>query len=177
MAARRTGEGMDIDVAFNYGLICPPKTIQRMELDAMTGFRKLPDRTTLRRLRAEGWTQRRIAETYETTESAVWKALKVAGYTEAVPTYKDILPWDVTPEHKTVAIMERFRAIVKQKKGTKLRPEEEARLVAWLDELKAAGLVVNYHKDAPPNSASSKGGFFYVPKTEQDDWIIRRPTS
>jgi hypothetical protein len=74
--------------------------------------------------------------------------------------------------------MERFRAIVKQKKGAKLRPEEETRLGQWLRDLEANGLVVSYHKDAPPNSASSKGGFFYVPKNaEQDDWIIRRPAN
>jgi hypothetical protein len=76
-----------------------------------------------------------------------------------------------------VAIMERFRSITKQKKGRKLRPEEEARLKVWLRELEAEGLVVAYHREAPPNSASSKGGFYYLPKTEQDDWIIRRPTS
>lgn len=144
----------------------------------MPAIRKLPDSATLRRLRTQGWTQRRIAETYEVSESAVWKALMRAGYTEPLATYKDILPWDISDEHKTVAVMERFRSIVKQKKGAKLRPEEESRLNQWLRDLEANGLVVSYHKAAPPNSASSKGGFFYVPKdVEKDDWIIRRPTS
>jgi hypothetical protein len=144
----------------------------------MPATRKLPDSATLRRLRVNGWTQRKIAETYQVSESAVWKALMRAGYTEPLATYKDILPWEIADEHKAVAIMERFRAIVKQKKGAKLRPEEETRLGQWLRDLEANGLVVSYHKDAPPNSASSKGGFFYVPKNaEQDDWIIRRPAN
>jgi hypothetical protein len=143
----------------------------------MPALRKLPDRATLRRLRTQGWTQRKIAETYGVSESAVWKALRNAGYTEPLATYKDILPWEISDEHKTVAVMERFRAIVKQKKGAKLRPEEDARLQQWLRDLEANGLVVGYHKAAPPNSASSKGGFYYVPKSDQDDWIIRRPTS
>jgi hypothetical protein len=144
----------------------------------MPATRKLPDSATLRRLRVNGWTQRKIATTYQVSESAVWKALMRAGYTEPLATYKDILPWEIADEHKTVAIMERFRAIVKQKKGAKLRPEEETRLVQWLRDLEANGLVVSYHKDAPPNSASSKGGFFYVPKdAAQDDWIIRRPAT
>jgi hypothetical protein len=143
----------------------------------MPATRKLPDKATLRRMRTQGWTQRRIAETYGVSESAVWKALMRAGYTEPLATYKDILPWEISDEHKTVAIMERFRAIVKQNKGAKLRPEEEKRLQQWLADLKANGLVVAYHRAAPPNSASSKGGFYYIPKTEQDDWIIRRPTS
>lgn len=143
----------------------------------MPANRKLPDKETLRRLRAQGWTQQRIADAYGVTQNGVWKALKNAGYTETLATYKDILPWDIADEHKTVAIMERFRSIVKQNKGVTLHPREEARLKAWLRELEANGLVVNYHPDAPVNSASSKGGFYYIPKTEQDDWIIRRPTS
>lgn len=143
----------------------------------MSGIRKLPDKATLRRMRKSGWTQRKIAETYGVSESAVWKSLLRAGYTTPLATYKDILPWDIEEEHKTVAIMERFRSIVKQKKGVTLRPAEERRLEQWLQDLKEEGLVVSYHKDAPPNSASSKGGFFYIPKSDQDDWIIRRPTS
>lgn len=143
----------------------------------MPAMRKLPDSATLRRLRSQGWTQRKIADTYQVSESAVWKALMRAGYTEPLATYKDILPWEIADEHKTVAIMERFRAIVKRRKGAELRPEEETRLAQWLRDLETNGLVVSYHKDAPPNSASSKGGFFYIPKSEQDDWIIRRPTS
>lgn len=144
----------------------------------MPAIRKLPDKATLRRMRTQGWTQKRIAETYGVSESAVWKALMRAGYTEPLATYKDIIPWEIADEHKAVAIMERFRAIVKQNKGAKLRPEEESRLQQWLRDLEASGLVVSYHKAAPPNAASSKGGFFYVPKdVGQDDWIIRRPTS
>lgn len=143
----------------------------------MPAMKKLPDKATLRRMRTSGWTQRKIAKTYGVSESAVWKALMRAGYTEPLATYKDILPWEIADEHKTVAIMERFRAINKQRKGAKLRPEEESRLQQWLQDLEANGLVVSYHKAAPPNSASSKGGFFYVPKSEQDDWIIRRPAS
>jgi hypothetical protein len=72
--------------------------------------------------------------------------------------------------------MERFRSIVKQKKGAPLRPDEEVLLERWLRDLEANELVVNYHPAAPANSASTKGGFYYVPKGADDDWIIRRPT-
>lgn len=137
--------------------------------------RKLPDNATLMRLRGQGWTQREIAETYGATESAVWKALSRAGYMEPQATYKDVLPWDIDEAHKAVAVMERFRSIVKQQKGGALRPDEEALLKRWLRDLEANDLVVNYHPAAPANAASSKGGFYYVPKTADDDWIIRRP--
>ena len=72
--------------------------------------------------------------------------------------------------------MERFRSIVKQKKGATLRPDEEILLNRWMRDLENNELVVNYHPAAPANSASNKGGFYYVPKTAADDWIIRRPT-
>jgi hypothetical protein len=138
--------------------------------------RKLPDTATLRRLRGQGWTQKQIAETYGATESAVWKALQRAGYIDPQVTYKEILPWDIAEEHKAVAVMERFRSIMKQRRGTELRAEEERLLSRWLQDLEANDLVVAYHPEAPANSASSKGGFYYVPKSSGDDWIIRRPT-
>ena len=139
----------------------------------MTAIKKLPDSATLRKMRIQGFSQRDIAETYHVSESAVWKALNRAGYTELLATFKDILPWEISDAHKGTAIMERFRAIVKQNKGAVLRPEEENRLNIWLRDLEANNLVVAYHPDAPPNSASSKGGFYYVPKSEQDTWILK----
>lgn len=142
----------------------------------MPSVRKLPDHATLRRMRMQGYTQKDIAQTYGATESAVWKALQRAGYTEPQVTYKDILPWEIDEAHKATAIMERFRSIVKQKKSAPLRPDEEILLKRWLRDLEQNDLVVNYHPEAPPNSACSKGGFYYVPRAASDDWIIRRPT-
>lgn len=142
----------------------------------MPAIRKLPDPTTLRRMRTQGLTQKEIADTYQVSESAVWKALKKAGYTESMATYKDILPWEIDDYHKATAIMERFRSIVRQREGGALLPEDERKLEAWLRDLEANELVVNYHPAAPANDASSKGGFYYVPRTADDDWIIRRPT-
>jgi transcriptional regulator with XRE-family HTH domain len=143
----------------------------------MPAIRKLPDRTTLRRLRSQGLTQKEIADTYGVSESAVWKALKRAGYTETMATYKDILPWEIEDVHKTTAIMERFRSIVRQREGGALLPEDERKLESWMRDLEANDLVVNYHPLAPANDASSKGGFYYVPRGNEDDWIIRRPTA
>lgn len=141
----------------------------------MPANRKLPDTTTLKRLRNQGYTQKDIAELYNVGESAVWKALMRAGYTDPLVTYRDIIPWEVEDAHRGTAIMERFRSIVKQRKGAPLRPQEEMLLNKWMKDLEANGLVVNYHPAAPANSASTKGGFYYVPKTPEDDWIIRRP--
>lgn len=143
----------------------------------MPAIRKLPDSATLRRLRASGLTQKDIGRTYGVSNSAVWKALQRAGYAEPQATYKDVLPWNISDEHKTTAVMDRFRSLVKQQNGGVLRREDELLLNRWLHDLEVNGLVVNYHPAAPANSASTKGGFYYVPKSPDDDWIIRRPQS
>lgn len=142
----------------------------------MPAARKLPDNTTLRQLRAQGWRLIDIANEYGVTEAGVWKALERAGFTKERATYKDVLPWDISDDHKSTAIMDRFRAIVKQRAGGELSDREERLLHEWLNELAENDVVVAYHKQAPPNSASRKGGFYYVPRTEQDEWIIREPS-
>lgn len=141
----------------------------------MPAVRKLPDNTTLRQLRAQGWRLVDIANEYGVTEAGVWKALERAGFTKERATYKDVLPWEISDEHKSTAVMDRFRAIVKQKSGGELNAQEERLLREWLDELAANDVVVAYHKDAPANSASRKGGFYYVPRKPEDQWIIREP--
>lgn len=141
----------------------------------MPAVRRLPDSTTLRRLRSQGWRLKDIAETYDVTEAAVWKALERAGYTTPQKTVNDIIPWDVADKHKSTAIMERFRSIVKQQKGALLRANEEQLLNRWLHDLTTNNVVVAYHPDAPPNAASRKGGFYYTERTPEDEWIIRKP--
>ncbi|MDN4612310.1 hypothetical protein [Arthrobacter burdickii] len=92
-------------------------------------------------------------------------------------TVSDILPWDVAAHHKTTAVMERFRTISKQQNGLDTSPVEERLLEAWLQGLADNDVVVNYHPDAPPNDASSRGGFYYVPRQPRDKWILRAPVT
>lgn len=141
----------------------------------MPAVRKLPDTATLRRLRNNGWKLAEIAAEFDVSEGAVWKALNRGGAQEPRHTYRDLIPWDVAPEHRTVAVMDRFRSIVKQRRGILLRENEERLLSEWLEGLEESGMVVAYHPDAPANAASSKGGFYYVPKLPSDEWIVRKP--
>lgn len=141
----------------------------------MPATRKLPDLTTLRRLRSQGWRLKDIADAYDVTEAAVWKALERGGFTVPQKNVHDVIPWQVADEHKATAIMERFRSIVKQQKGALLRADEEQLLNRWLHDLTANNVVVAYHPDAPPNAASRKGGFYYTERKPEDEWIIRRP--
>lgn len=141
----------------------------------MPAERKLPDSTTLRQLRAQGWLLKDIAKQYNVTEAAVWKALERAGFTATKETYQDIVPWEIDPKHRSTAIAQRFRSIMRQKRGTVLNPTEQHLLDTWLQVMKDNNVVLNYHKDAPPNDASRLGGFYYVPREPRDTWIVRMP--
>lgn len=137
--------------------------------------RKLPDTTTLVRLRRNGWTLDRIAEEYGATRTGVWKALERAGKTNPMPTYRDVIPWRISPEHQDTGIMVRIRALVRQRQGVPLPEGEERRLKEWLQGMNEMGVVLNYHPEAPANAASTKGGFYYVPREPGDEWIFRKP--
>lgn len=141
----------------------------------MPADRRLPDSTTLRQLRAQGWRLKDIGREYGVTEAAVFKALERAGFSTARQTYLDILPWDIDPKHRSTAIAQRFRSIIRQRRGQALNKTEEHLLEAWLQSMKDNNVVLNYHKDAPPNDASRLGGFYYVPREPYDTWIVRMP--
>ena len=143
----------------------------------MAGTRKLPSTQILIDMRSRGMKLKEIAALYDVGEPAVWRALERAGAIESKSGWKDLLPWKVAPEHKTTAVMARFRTILKQKNGEPTTDVEERLLREWLKGLQDHNLVVNYHPDAPPNAASSKGGFYYVPRQDGDEWIIRLPES
>jgi hypothetical protein len=141
----------------------------------MPAPRKLPDNTILRTLRAQGHLLKDIAKEYDVTEAAVWKALERAGYTDRKETYKDIVPWDIDPKHRSTAITQRFRSIMRQRRGQELNQTEEHLLNAWLKSMKDNNVVLDYHVDAPPNDASRLGGFFYTPRLPEDEGFIRMP--
>jgi hypothetical protein len=116
-----------------------------------------------------------IAKEYDVTEAAVWKALERAGYTDRKETYKDIVPWDIDPKHRSTAITQRFRSIMRQRRGQELNQTEEHLLTTWLQSMKDNNVVLDYHPDAPPNDASRLGGFFYTPRLPEDEGFIRMP--
>lgn len=142
----------------------------------MPAPRKLPDNTTLRQLRAQGWKLKQIAKEYGVTQAAVWKALERAGFTDRKETYRDILPWDIDVRHRSTAITQRIRALMRRNRGVTLTPSEEHLLNTWLQAMENNGVVLDYHPDAPENDASRIGGFFYTPRLPEDgDGFIRMP--
>lgn len=142
----------------------------------MGARRSLPDPTTLRLMRGQGWKLAEIAEKYGVSESAVWKALDRAGQTEPLPTYRNIVPWDIAPQHKKTAVMDHLRTIATERGGRTPSPSRKAYMEEWLQGMRDNNVVLAYHPDAPPNGASHKyGGFYYVPREARDKWIIREP--
>ena len=140
----------------------------------MVAPRKLPDRLTLAILREKGWRLKDIAEEYGVSETAVWKALNKASLTKGY-NYRDYLPWEIDKKHRTTKIMVHFRDQIRMWNDEEIDTGAERRLKAWLKDLEDSDVVVAYHKDAPPNPASSSGGFYYVRREPRDQWIIRMP--
>jgi hypothetical protein len=142
----------------------------------MAAPKKLPDRLTLAILRDKGWRMKDIAAEYGVSETAVWKALNKGGLTNQY-TYRDYLPWEIDKKHQTAKVMVHFRNLVRQRNGEEVDSGAERRLARWLQDLEDSNVVVAYHVDAPPNPASSSGGFYYVPRQAGDRWIVRDPGS
>ena len=137
--------------------------------------RKLPDAQTLAKLRHEGKRLKDIAEMYDVTEAAVWRALKLAHISGDRKTTRDILPWRISPEHTGAQIMTHFRMIARQLNDEPVPLDAERRLSVWLQALDEGNVSVAYHPDCPPNPASSVGGFYYVKREARDVNRIRVP--
>ena len=141
--------------------------------------RKLPSTEELVRLRDEGWTLKRIAETYGVSTGAVHLQLKATGRTASRPRYGDLIPWRVRPEHDHQHPITMLRLLARRRAGDLggVSPARLAMLESWLQELHDKDLVVRYDERIPPNPASPTGGWAYVPRDGvRDDDVIRRPS-
>lgn len=133
----------------------------------------LPDATVLRRLRNQGMSYKKIGELYNVTESGVWRAFERAGMIKQRPTYRDVVPWKIGREVATTQTMMNLRSMAKRQAGLPIGEQDERILNNWLESMKESNVVLAYHPDAPPNDASSKGGFYYVEREESDgdEWF------
>lgn len=144
----------------------------------MPAPRLLPSNDELRRLVDQGYTHQQIAQhILDTTgtrvsRSTVSVALSRAGLTRETMRYREELPWKVKTEHLTQYQARMLRLLGRRRQGVDLTDDEDSRLDAWLDDLKANDWVVAY---APDND-----GFIYVDSDEVGDGAngvpIRRRT-
>lgn len=135
----------------------------------------LPPADVLQELRDQGWRLVDIAEQYEVTISAVQKALKRAGWVDDQVNYTDVVPWTVARRLANSGVMQKLRYIAKQKQGLPLTSPERFSLEAWLRMLNDNNLVLDYHENAPPNDASSLGGWYYRTRVPEDQSFYREP--
>ena len=123
--------------------------------------RLIPDSTELRRLVRQGKTHAEIADlVYErtgqrVTRGAVSSAISRAGLSSPANRYKDQLPWRVRIEHSKHYAARMLRLLGRREGGEELNEQDVARLDAWLDRLRAEGVIVAYAPD-------TEEGFFYV---------------
>jgi len=136
----------------------------------MAAPRKLPDKTTLERLRRNGATYKDIAEQYDVTEAAVYLRLKADGLSkDRKVSHKELMPWTIKAEHAHTHPALMLRLLSRRNQGLGNSAVRERMLDKWLGEIEAANVVVCYDPAMGPNPASpTTGGWFYMRRTKKD---------
>lgn len=141
----------------------------------MAAPRKLPDKTTLERLRRQGATYKDIAERYDVTEAAVYLRLKADGLSkDRKVSHKELMPWSIKAEHAHAHVALMLRLLSRRQQGLGNSPVRERMLDKWLGEVEAANVVVCYDPNMGKNPASPTGGWFYMRRTRKDGVSIIR---
>lgn len=138
--------------------------------------RIVPDPKQMEAYLNRGLTQAQIVEEYENdtgircSRSAIAMAMDRYGLKgkRVRPRYMDMLPWRVAHEHRMHNDARMLRLEAKRRRGEALKTAELRWLTAWLDELDRKNVVIDYNP-------RSKRGFWWLPRTDEDTDIIRRP--
>lgn len=109
--------------------------------------------------RETGWTPSR---------SGVSKKLAAMGEEPRHQSRKDLIPWDVKPEHSRSRFRLMLQAESRRRSGLKLS-NTDRKYVNLLDDIlmgRGVPLVIGYHRDV---------GFYVTDRTDSDQDIIRMP--
>ena len=130
--------------------------------------RTLPDDWVLLQMRdAEGHTESEIARQYGVTPQAVSKRFKRMGHPSRV-SFRDVLPWRVTPKDHALYAAQRLKAHIKERRGEELSETAHKRLKDWRERLKRDSVVLDYRRQDIGDP------WQYVPRTEADNWLVIR---
>lgn len=143
----------------------------------MPAHRKLPPIEEVERLYNAGKTYQEIGDMFGASKTAAAKMLERKGRTPKRITYRDLLPWKVEEEHRGAAVMRRVRTMAQKQQGVPVTAESERLLAEWILGLEESGMILNYHPEAPPNSASSAGGFYFSPRLPGEQGYFREVES
>ncbi|XKH58335.1 hypothetical protein LG293_17060 (plasmid) [Citricoccus nitrophenolicus] len=135
---------------------------------------KLPHISVLRRMRREGMTLRQVGEHFDVTPSAVWHKLNAAGDIPTARTVDEMTGWRISKHHRNCGAMRHLMNHNRLMMGKEVEPKRILALRDWVEDMLGAGVVVDYHPDAPANDASRTGGFYYRKREESDDSFFRR---
>lgn len=139
----------------------------------MPAYRKLPPIEEIERMYQSGMTYKEIGAAHGVSVSAVSKEMSRKNRTPKKITYHDLLPWRILPEHTGTAIMRRVRTLALKRQGIAVSEDHDRLLAEWISGMAESGLVLNYHPEAPPNAASSAGGFYYSPRRDGEEGLCR----
>lgn len=143
-------------------------------MDAMKTI--VPDPTQMRRYLELGLTQQQIVEQYEKDtgircgRSAIGMAISRYGLSSSRPRdrYMDMIPWKLEPEHQQHPDARLLRLEGRRRRGRDISERDLTWLTNWLTSLEEQNAVIIYRPETVE-------GFWFVPRTEEDDDIIRRP--
>lgn len=130
----------------------------------------VPDKTTLRRLLAQGHTHAEIARMYGVTREAISGAARRYGLSTDKVRHKDTLPWRVRGQHSMEYPARMLRLLGRRRKGQSMNAAQAAELDGFLARLKRDNSIVAYD----PESIT---GFNYIDakwKDHDEDIPIRR---
>lgn len=140
----------------------------------MPAPRRLPSSDVLRADRQKGLTYEEIGEKYGVTKGAVYLQLRDAKISKPRPDHSKYIPWTVKTEHAQARPNGMLRLYSRREQGEKLPAVKERMLDKWLEEVKAADVVVCYNREMAPNPASPTGGWYYSKRRPSDgDSLIR----
>lgn len=139
------------------------------ELHTVTN-RKLPSDPELLRMRDQGMTHQQIADEVSrrigqhVARSTVSVAFHRVGEATHKDRYFDTIPWRVSVPHSTGYPLRMLRALARSRRGLPLTTWEQARLDAWLRDLRTRRLVVGFCDDA----LDAEEAFYYLPDQARD---------
>lgn len=129
----------------------------------------VPDRTTLRRWRDAGYTQKQMAEmTLEVfgnkvSRAAIAAAMRRYGLSDEGYRYEEYIPWQVAAVHATAHPLRMLRLLGRRSQGGKLNSKEDAELESWLEWIADEKCIVAYDPDDLEGP-----GFYYIDAKYRD---------
>ncbi|THA32308.1 hypothetical protein E6R18_13920 [Streptomyces sp. A1277] len=140
------------------------------------GARKIQDKDEVIRWFEEGWTYQEMTEEYKRrygidTGPSMWGNFRYReGLDRRITRDDELIPWAVKKEHRQPYPIVMLRVEARRRAGLPLDENRTKRLASWKKMLEDNNAVVHYDPD-------TEEGWFYVPRDEGDDDIIRRPAN